>query len=45
MKKRVNIYISKELHLELRKIALDEGLTFSALLELIGKQYIKEKES
>ena len=44
MKKRVNISISDDLHKELKKKAVDEGVSFSELLERLGREYL-EKET
>lgn len=42
MKKRVNISISDDLHKKLKKKAVDEGISFSELLERLGREYIEE---
>lgn len=44
MKKRVNISISDDLHKELKKKAVDEGISFSELLERLGREYIERKK-
>ena len=44
MKKRVNISISDDLHKELKKKAVDEGISFSELLERLGREYIEREK-
>ena len=43
-KKRVNISISDDLHKELKKKAVDEGISFSELLERLGREYLEKEK-
>ena len=45
MKKRVNISISDDLHKELKKKTVDEGVSFSELLERLGREYLEKEKS
>lgn len=42
-KKRVNISISDELHKELKKQSIDENITFSELLDKLGRDYLEKQ--
>jgi len=44
IKKRVNISISDELHKELKKQSIDEGITFSELLDKLGRDYLEKQQ-
>ena len=44
-KKRLNISISEDLHKELKKKAVDEGVSFSELLERLSRSYLEKEKS
>lgn len=44
MKKRVNISISDDLHKKLKKKAVDENISFSELLERLGREYLEKEK-
>lgn len=44
MKKRINITMEDDIHKEMRKKAIDKGVSFSQLLEDLSKEYLEKEQ-
>lgn len=44
MKKRINITMEEDIHKEMRKKAIDKGISFSQLLEDLSKEYLEKEQ-
>ena len=45
MKKRINITMEEDVHKEMRRKAIDKGVSFSQLLEELSKEYLEKEKS